>query len=486
MAGEGRPRPLHPAQAGLGALLAAVTFERLPPPRYGGYREVVRATSNGLVPAEFGRPFCAGRIHWVEGTVTDLTKLIRRRRYVVFWLSQATSRLGDGVTLVALAFLLIRSRGTIVFGAVLAVEAAAMSVLTLVGGVFADRHSRTRVMVVADVSRFAGVLGFLLAAAHGPIAAVLASAALVGAGTALYAPAHRSALPQLVPEELRQLANSVDSATGQLAAAGGAALAAGIVAAASARLALSVDLATYAVSLACLGWIRLAPVPADDDDAAAAEDGVFRQFWIDVKGGLAEIRCHPWAAAIMSQGTLQMIFVFTPAYALIPIVAQDRYQAGAFGYLSAAQFLGAMAGSLLVSRIKSTHPGLWAVNALAPSALIPVCLGVHVPLWVFCAVCVVAWAGISVFIVLWYTALQEEIPPARQGRVFSLDSLANFGLEPIPLALAPLIARHLGLAPIAWAGLVVMLVTTYGALLVPGVRTLRDTTVPVPEEGAHL
>jgi MFS family permease len=438
---------------------------------------------------------CAGRTHWVEGTVTDLTTLIRRRRYVVFWLSQATSRLGDGVTLVALAFLLIHSRGTIVFGAVLAVEAAAMSVLTLVGGVFADRHSRTRVMVVADVSRFAGVLGFLLAAAHGPIAAVLVSAALVGAGTALYAPAHRSALPQLVPEEdLRQLANSVDSATAQLAAAGGAALAAGIVAAFSARLALGVDLATFAVSLACLGWIRLEPVPAGDDDPATAGDddpatagtGAVRQFWADVKGGFAEIRRHPWAAAIMGQGTLQMIFVFTPAYALIPIVAQDRYQAGAFGYLSAAQFLGAMAGSLLVSRLRPAHRGLWAVNALAPSTLVPVCLGIHVPLWVFCAICVVAWAGISVFIVLWYTALQDQIPPARQGRVFSLDSLANFGLEPIPLALAPLIARHLGLAPIAWTGLVVMLVTTYGVLLVPGVRALRDTGVPAPEEGARL
>ncbi len=108
----------------------------------------------------------------------------------------------------------------------------------------------------------------------------------------------------MLPEELRQLANSVDSATAQLAAAGGAALAAGIVAAASARLDLSVDLATYTVSLACLRWIRLAPVPADDDDAGAAEGGAIRQFWIDVKGGLAEIRRHPWAAAIMGQGTL--------------------------------------------------------------------------------------------------------------------------------------------------------------------------------------
>lgn len=56
MAGKGSPRPLCPVQSGLGTLLAAVTFERLPPPRHGGYREVVRATSNSLVPAEFGHP----------------------------------------------------------------------------------------------------------------------------------------------------------------------------------------------------------------------------------------------------------------------------------------------------------------------------------------------------------------------------------------------------------------------------------------------
>jgi hypothetical protein len=102
------------------------------------------------------------------------------------------------------------------------------------------------------------------------------------------------------------------------------------------------------------------------------------------------------------------------------------------------------------------------------------CLAVDVPLAVFCVAFFLAWAGISIFSVLWFTSLQHTFPLAIQGRVFSVEQLATFALDPVGLAVAPAVAGVVGVAAVGWVAAIVLLVTTYAVLLVPGVLHFRD------------
>jgi MFS family permease len=393
--------------------------------------------------------------------------LLGERRYLAFWLGQVTSVVGNAVSLVALPALILPSRGASAFGLVIASEAAAGVLLLLFGGVIADRYSRSAVMALSDVICVTGVAGFLLLAERGPLPALMLAACLVGIGGAIYQPAHRAAMPQVVPEELLQKANALDSATKRLGSAAGALLGGLLIATVGPRGAFAVDIATFAVSLATLLWLRL-PVAR----TGSVPPGV-RAVLTEAREGVSEVRRRPWALVIMIQGTVQVFFLFAPNYALVPIVSQQRWGPEAYGWLSSSASIGMMLGSALAGRITSARPGLWAMNALVPCAILPLCLAVPVSLPVWCLVEVCAWGGIGIFFVLWFTALQSEFPKEVQGRVFSLESIGNFALQPIAIAIAPLLARTVGLGTFAVVAAVVMLASTYGVFLVRGVTALR-------------
>ena len=180
----------------------------------------------------------------------------------------------------------------------------------------------------------------------------------------------------------------------------------------------------------------------------------------------------------MLQGTVQVLFAFAPMKVLLPVVAQERYGDGAYGILMACLPAGMILGSLVAMRLHPRRDGVTAMHAVAPTAAVMACLAVDVPLVVFAVVQVVAWAGISIFAVLWFSSLQRAYPPAIQGRVFSVEQLATFALDPIGLALAPAAAAAVGVATVGWVAATVLLVTTYAVFLVPGVTHFRD---PVPE-----
>ncbi|MES9508073.1 hypothetical protein ABWJ92_16895 [Streptomyces sp. NPDC000609] len=78
---------------------------------------------------------------------------MRDRRYLASWLGQVTSAVGNQLTVVVLAALVVPDRGPGTFGLVLAVESAVMAVLLLAGAVVADRYSRSFVMAIADLRR---------------------------------------------------------------------------------------------------------------------------------------------------------------------------------------------------------------------------------------------------------------------------------------------------------------------------------------------
>src|SRR5436853_919646 len=93
------------------------------------------------------------------GTRIKLLRPLGLRRFRILWVGMTVSLLGDGITLIAIAWqvYLLSNAPT-----ALALVGVSMTVpqvlLLLVGGVVSDRFERRRVMIGADLLRGAAVL----------------------------------------------------------------------------------------------------------------------------------------------------------------------------------------------------------------------------------------------------------------------------------------------------------------------------------------
>src|SRR5262249_41073769 len=159
---------------------------------------------------------------------------------------------------VALAFAVLRlTHSAADLGYVLGAQAVALVAFLLVGGVFADRFSRRRLMMGADAFRGLGelILGVSLIAMHPPIAFVAVLGAAQGIGGAIFGPAASGLTANVVPKEDLHQANALMQTASAVAAVAGPAIAGVCVITIGAGWAILADGATFLVNVLALSFI---------------------------------------------------------------------------------------------------------------------------------------------------------------------------------------------------------------------------------------
>jgi MFS family permease len=128
----------------------------------------------------------------------EIARVLRHREFRLLWLAQSASAVGDNIVLVALALFIIRTGSATDLGIVLAAQALPLVAFLLVGGVWADRVARHRVMVVTDLMRFAlhALLAVLIFAGRVPIWQLVVIEMLFRGAEAFFRPAANGLLPQ--------------------------------------------------------------------------------------------------------------------------------------------------------------------------------------------------------------------------------------------------------------------------------------------------
>ena len=81
--------------------------------------------------------------------------VLRHREFRLLWLATSASTLGDRIVFIALALYVTEIGTPTDVGLVLAAHALPLVLFVLIGGVWADRLERHRVMVATDVIRAA-------------------------------------------------------------------------------------------------------------------------------------------------------------------------------------------------------------------------------------------------------------------------------------------------------------------------------------------
>lgn len=142
----------------------------------------------------------------VKRALLDVTPLRRSAPFRRLWLGQALSRLGGQMTLVAVMFQVWQTtHSTVWTGAVGLAQAVPLIVLGLFIGSLVDRVDRRKFYLIMTAGQAGCVLLLALQGLVGqfPTAAVLLLVAVESCFTAGSAPASRTFIPRLLPEEQR-------------------------------------------------------------------------------------------------------------------------------------------------------------------------------------------------------------------------------------------------------------------------------------------
>jgi MFS family permease len=381
--------------------------------------------------------------------------------------ARAFSQLGDGLLPVAHSFAILQvDSSPSSIGFVLAARSVPMVLFLLVGGVWADRLDRRRLMLATDLLRAGtqALLAFLLLTGRAELWHLLALAFLYGVGAAFFYPASTGLLPQLVSSGRLQEANALLTLTESGFQVLGPVLAGVIIAVANPGWAIAVDSLTFLASAAFLARLTL---PAT---VARVQLG----FVTELREGWREFRSRTWLWVDGLYSALANALTLSPLFALGPVVA-ERELGGASAWATIVTFagVGALAGGALAIRVKPVRPLRAGVAALSLLAGPPALLAIPAETVAIGIAAFFAALGLSFFNTVFVTTMQEYVPPDSLSRVSSIDWLLSIGLQPIGFALAGPLAESVGLSTTLAAAATWLILSTALVLAVPSVRNLR-------------
>jgi MFS family permease len=420
----------------------------------------------------------------VERVKRDLG-ILRHHTFRNIFAARAISLLGTSMAPVALAFAVLGQPGGSAgrLGIVLAGRSIAQVVFLLFGGALADRFPRYRIMVGSDLLAFAaqGAIAGLFIVRTAPLGLLVGLSALNGAANALFIPASRGLIPEIVDASQLQSANALIRLSQNAASLAGAAASGGIIVAVGAGWALGIDALTFLAS-AVLVLTSGAPRRGRAQQPAT--------LLADLREGWQEFSSRRWVWVVVVQFALVNLCFSPCVYVLGPVVAKEHWGGAlAWSVIVTANAVGLIGGSFLALRLRPAFPLL--VATLATFGFLPpfFLLAVPAPVWLAAASMLVNGVAADVFEVLWMTALAEYIPRDKLSRVTSYDALGSFVLGPVGLLLVGPVAAAIGVERTLIAAGLLVAVGNIFALSTRSVRTLPRRRpipgpIPGPEPGA--
>jgi len=389
-------------------------------------------------------------------------QLLRKREFALLWGGATVSALGDGMSFIALVWLVIERGGTPAdVGWLAAIYTAPVVIGGLAAGVILDRFDPRLVLAADSTIRGLAVASVPIAAALGVLTTtqLFVVAGVYGLLFMTNAAGIPTMIPRLVEPEDLTTANAMESLSFGISGLIGPTIAGLVIATLGAPVVLALDAATYFFFVFCLLAMRRQParVPAQATAPIAKRSG----------GGLGPaLRFVLGAPAILTITVMYMCLNIAGGITAVvaPIYARDVLGGGAttYGLMVSTLTGGELAGLLAVGAINWRWPlGRSIAGAIVLSALTSSFLlfrPAFLPLLVILAV----WGVTESSLTPWAQTIRMRlIPPELRGRVFALLRTLMQSTRPIGAIVAGYLLTNGDLTP-ALLGITLL-------LAVPGV-----------------
>ena len=363
---------------------------------------------------------------------------LRVRNYRLFFTGQTISVSGTWMQTVAQGWLVLNLHGTGTdLGLITSARFLPMTLLAPMGGVWADRLDKRRVLYVTQSA--SGVLAFLLAGLtythHINLGLVAGVALALGVVNVLDNPTRQSFIPELVPAS--ELANAVtlNSITVNVARVIGPGLAGALIATLGLTPCFALNGVSFAAVIVSLRLMRpgeLYPAPRQARQPGQVRDG------LRYAARTPELAVPLVMIAVV--GTLAWEFQVS-----LPLMARLAFhgRASTYGTMLSCMGAGAVVGGLFVARRSRDSARALAISSLGWGLAILAAawapdLGVELAVMLL-----VGYGSIS-FNSLAKTTLQLAAAPAMRGRVMALWSVAWLGSTPVGGPIVGWVGQHAG------------------------------------------
>ncbi len=390
---------------------------------------------------------------------------LRERNFLLYWLGQAVSNVGNWMQVVALGWFVLQiTNSPLALGLLGLAQSIPLFALSLVGGMLADRFPRLKLLLVTQSTAMllALVLAVLASMGKPPLWSLLLVATLIAAVTAIDNPTRQAFLSDLVGKDLLLNAVALNATVYNGAAVIGPSLAGLLLLRVGATGCFLLNALSFLAVLVALVMIVIAKgqkpleeqttvvaIQQSDPDARPADFRSPDQLHLFVSSfrAFASLRQNYTIIAALGIAAATSL-LGRPYLLLMPAFARTVQHVGpsGLGIMVAASGLGSLAGSLLLALLRSRQ-GLERLLLFCGSsfglvlvifALTPTFLPASLIL-IFCG------AGATTTMTVANTLLQTSAPPEMRGRVMSLYTLIAAGLTP----LGALVITGLG----TWTGL---------------------------------
>lgn len=376
-------------------------------------------------------------------------RVIRSPSYFPLWLAQLLSSFGDTLHYIALVVLVFQltGQGIAVAGLVVA-EIVPVLLLGPVAGVIIDRFNRKAVLIGADLFRAALVLSLVWP--QGAWHAYVVAAGLA-AGNTFFNPTVQAVIPTLTTDEQRLAANSVSWSTGRLVQIIASALAGGLIGLIGTGPAFVLNTGSFVASAVLIATLVMPPHAGQISIEAKRGLG---QYLADARDGLRfAARDHFVSRLLLIQGLASLATGATGA--LLVVLAERHLQLppSGFAWLIGAIGVGALLGPLIPNTLaRDYRDARWLFVPYIIRGVGDVLLAIFIPLPVALLILFAYGLSASTGIVVFNSVVQQAVPDAVRGRVFTLLDVTWHAMRLLSLGLGGLMVDLVGIEPIFWVG----------------------------------
>ncbi len=408
---------------------------------------------------------------------SPMKRVLAIRDFLLLWIGQGTSLLGDQFHFIALSWLVLKLTGDpLALGAVMAVGGIPRAIFTLIGGAITDRISPRQVMLISDAIRLfiSALLAVQVLTGTLQVWMIYVYSLVSGIVSGAFAPASMSITPHLVPSDDLQAGNSLMQGSMQLISFVGPAAAGAMIAVfpnvkIGVSLAMAFDAFTFVVSVVTLWMMKAGSeiITTSKNDSA----GMFGS----IRDGIVFMFKDPALRAMFILIAVANFAFGGPVIVGVPYLSSTRFVEGAaaFGIILSGYAGGNFLGILLSGALPKLSQKLMQVFMVVMFAGFG--LGLGALAWIN----ITGAAAVDMFIlgvlngylsILLITGLQRSTPKEMLGRLMSMVLLANLGLVPLSQAIAGAMLRWNIPALFLVAGGMLLACSVY--LMMPGVGSL--------------
>lgn len=384
-------------------------------------------------------------------------------------MGQTVSLIGTWMQTVGQGWLALElTNSAFLVGVVSAAGSFPVLLLSLYGGVVADRYNKLRIVIVCQALLLAeaGALWWFTWTGRIDFVSLLILTTLNGVISAFEIPARQAMIVELVTREDLVDAIALNSGGFNLARIIGPSIAAIVLAKWGVSACFGINAVSYFAVLASLSQVRLPRWVPREYLVSPVEQ---------LKQGFQYIRSNRAVSGLMGVVAVYSIFGFQ-YLSMMPVIARDVLHTGAGGYGLLLSFvgIGALTGALslagLGARIKRGR--LYNITAYAYAGLImlfALMRSVHL------AAAALLFLGLAMLIngALSNGIIQSVVPDELRGRVVATYIFVYVGFPPIGSFFAGLLANYIG---VEWAifggGLVMLLFGIWAFARYPEIRAV--------------